>query len=169
MIQDIGSSVGSTVFETVGRVFGRAQEQRPLPADLYESDNAFLAVFDAPGAHPADVQVKYEDGAVVVRVDRFRDFYDGFEMQFPGRGLTLDGHVNVPSDASVEAVAASATLKDNGTLHVHVPKATDESDDALSHDKTGNNETGHNEADNHEDDKAEPEDIEGDEHTGDDA
>ncbi|SDJ77827.1 Molecular chaperone IbpA, HSP20 family [Halovenus aranensis] len=127
MIQDLGESVGSSLFETVGRMFGRAQEQRPLPADLYESDDAFLAVFDAPGAHPADVQVKYEDDAIVVRVDRFRDFYDGFEMQFPGRGLTLDGRVAVPTDAEVDPDEASATLTDAGTLRVQLPKTSPES------------------------------------------
>ncbi|MFC7058909.1 Hsp20/alpha crystallin family protein [Halovenus salina] len=129
MIQDIGESVGSSLFETVGRMFGRAQEQRPLPADLYESDDAFLAVFDAPGAHPADVQVKYEEDAVVVRVDRFRDFYDGFEMQFPGRGLTLDGRIELPSESDVEPAAASATLTDDGTLRVHVPKVSTKTTD----------------------------------------
>lgn len=129
MIRSLGESVGSTVFETVGRVFGRAQEQRPLPVDLHESDDAFLAVFDAPGAHPADVQVKYEDCAVVVRIDRFRDFYDGFEMQFPGRGLTLDGRAEFPDGATVDPAAASATLKDDGTLHVHIPKGAAEADD----------------------------------------
>lgn len=123
MIRDLGGSVGSRLFERVGRVFGRAQEQRPLPVDLYESDDAFLAIFDAPGAHPADVQVKYEGGAVVVRIDRFRDFYEGFEMQFPGRGLTLDGRVEFPGDAAVDPDEATATLMDNGTLHVRVPKA----------------------------------------------
>ncbi len=130
MIRSLGESVGSTLFETVGRMFGRAQEQRPLPVDLYESDNEFLAVFDAPGAHPADVQVKYEDDAIVVRVDRFREFYDGFEMQFPGRGLTLDGRVVFPPEASVDPTEASATLKDDGTLHVRVPKVDNETDDS---------------------------------------
>lgn len=133
MIRNLGESVGSKVFETVGQVFGRAQEQRPLPVDLFESDDEFLAVFDAPGAQPADVQVKYEDDAIVVRVDRFRDFYDGFEMQFPGRGLTLDGRVELPPDASVDPDDASATLRDDGTLHVRVPKRPpaepDESDE----------------------------------------
>lgn len=143
MIRGLGESVGSTLFETVGRVFGRAQEQRPLPVDLYESDDAFLAIFDAPGAHPADVQVKYEDGAIVVRVDRFRDFYEDFEMQFPGRGLTLDGRVEFPDDAAVDADEASATLKENGTLHVHVPKtetAAAESDSNRRSTETGDDE-----------------------------
>lgn len=121
-----GGSLGSRLVETVGRVFGRAQEQRALPADLLESDDEFLAVFDAPGAHAADVQVKYEDDAVVVRVDRFREFYDGFDMRFPGRGLTLDGRVELPGP--VDPRRASANLHDDGTLHVRVPKAEPDED-----------------------------------------
>ncbi|PSP27618.1 molecular chaperone Hsp20 [Halobacteriales archaeon QH_2_65_14] len=122
MIREVGDAVGSTVFEFLGRALGRTQEQRPLPVDLYESEAAFLAVFDAPGVAGHDVQVGYEDGAIVVRVDRFRDFYEGFEMQFPGRGLTLDGRVELPDDAAVDPTEASATLNDDGTLHVLVPK-----------------------------------------------
>lgn len=122
MIKDVGKSVGGAIMETVGRAVGRAQEKRPLPVDLLESDDAFLAVFDAPGAQSTDVQVRFEDGAIIVRVDRFREFYDGFEMQFPGRGLSLDGRVKLPDDATVDPEKADATLKDNGTLHVRVPK-----------------------------------------------
>jgi len=125
-MRGLGESVGSTVVETVGRVFGRAQEQRPLPADVFESDEEFLVLFDAPGAHSPDVQVKYEEDAVVVRIDRFRDFHDGFEMSFPGRGLTLDGRVELPTDTAVDPTRASATLRDDGTLSVRVPKVSEE-------------------------------------------
>jgi HSP20 family molecular chaperone IbpA len=125
MIRDIGESVGEAVFETVGRAVSRVQENRPVPADLLESDDAYLVVFDAPGARADDVQVRFEDGTVHVRIDRFREFYDGFEMQFPGRGLTLEGHVDLPDGAAVRAAEASAELTDEGTLHVHVPKAHD--------------------------------------------
>ena len=122
MIRDIGEAVGDRVFETVGRAVGRAQEQRGLTADLLESDEEYLAVFDAPGTLGRDVQVRYEDGTVQVRLDRFRDHRDGFEMRFPGRGLALDGAVDLPDGASVDPNGASATLLENGTLHVRVPK-----------------------------------------------
>lgn len=128
MIRELGESIGNTVVETVGRAVGRAQESRPLPVDLLESDDAYLAVFDAPGATASDVQVRFEDGEVQVRVDRFRDFREGFEMRFPGRGLALDGHVELP-EASMDPGGATAILTDNGTLQVRVPKvdgATDE-------------------------------------------
>lgn len=131
-IRDIGESLGSTVLESVGRAMGRAQERTSLPVDLLESDDAYLAVFDAPGATGRDVQVQYHDGAVEVRIDRFRGFYEGFEMRYPGRGLALDGRVELPADARVDAEAATATLTDDGTLQVRVPKvdAADGSHDA---------------------------------------
>ena len=139
MIKDVGESVGGAILETVGRAVGRAQEKRPLPVDLLESDDAFLAVFDAPGAQSTDIQVRFEENAILVRVDRFREFYDGYEMQFPGRGLSLDGRVELPEGATVDADAASATLKDNGTLHVRVPKAEKdtEADEPAADEDTG--------------------------------
>jgi len=122
MIRDLGRSIGTAFFETVGRAVGRAQERRPLPVDLLESETTFLAVFDAPGATSSDVQVRFDEGLVEVRVDRFREFHEGFEMVFPGRGLALDGRVRLPEGARVEASEATATLKDNGELHVRIPK-----------------------------------------------
>jgi HSP20 family molecular chaperone IbpA len=125
-LRDIGESVGNTVMERVGRAMGRAQERSPLPVDLLESEDAYLAVFDSPGATSTDVQVQYREGAVEVRIDRFRGFHEGFDMRYPGRGLSLDGRVELPGDAHVDADAASATLQDNGTLHVRVPKRADD-------------------------------------------
>jgi HSP20 family molecular chaperone IbpA len=129
VIRDIGESVGETVFETVGRAVSRVQETRPVPADLLESDDAYLVVFDAPGAQAEDVQVRFEDGRVHVRIDRFREFYEGFEMQFPGRGLTLHGSVDLP-ETPVRAAEATAELQDDGTLHVRVPKADETADES---------------------------------------
>ena len=125
MIRELGRSLGNTVMETVGRAASRVQERRPLPVDLLESEDAFLAVFDAPGATSSDVQVRFDDDAVEVRIDRFRDFYEGFEMLVPGRGLALDGRVTLPTEAAVEPDEADATLRRNGTLEVRIPKAED--------------------------------------------
>ncbi|MBO4246818.1 Hsp20/alpha crystallin family protein [Halomicrobium sp. IBSBa] len=125
---DFARSLGDAIVENVGRAAGRVQEQTPLPADLLESDDAYLVVFDAPGVEASDLQVQYVDDRVEVRVDRFRPFHEGFEMRYPGRGLSLDGSVTLPADAVVDAEAASATLKDDGTLHVRVPKADEAAD-----------------------------------------
>ena len=125
MIKELGDTIGSRVLESIGRTVGRAQERRPLPVDLLESDDAYLAVFDAPGAAKSDVQVRYNDGAIVVRIDRFREFYEGFEMQFPGRGLSLDGRVDLPPEATVDPTRATATVKSDGTIHVRLPKVNE--------------------------------------------
>lgn len=126
-LRRVGESVGRAVMEQVGRAASRVQETSPLPADLLESDDAYLVVFDAPGAQASDVQVRYRDGAVLVRVDRFRELREEFEMRFPGRGLSLDGRVRLPDDALVDPNHATATLRANGTLEVEIPKRSDDS------------------------------------------
>jgi len=125
MIRGIGESIGNAIFQNLGRAAGRMQEKKPLPVDLLESDDAYLAVFDVPGATSTDVQVRYVDDRVMVRVDRFREFYEGYDMRYPGRGVALDGEVTLPADAVVDAEAASATLKHDGTLQVRLPKRID--------------------------------------------
>ena len=125
-LREFGESVSDAVLNGIGRMYGRVQESRPLPADLLESDDAYLAVFDAPGVHPGDVQVAYEDGTLSVRIDRFREFYEEFEMLAPGRGLSLDGAVTLPADASVDPEAATARVTAHGTLEVHLPKREDD-------------------------------------------
>lgn len=124
----LGGSAVRSVMERVGRGVSRVQERKPLPYDLLEGDDAYLVVFDAPGVEHSDVQVRFVDGEVQVRVDRFRDFHEGFEMRFPGRGLALSGHAKLPGDAIVDAKGAEATLTKHGTLQVRVPKSDEATD-----------------------------------------
>ncbi|WP_439025543.1 Hsp20/alpha crystallin family protein [Haloarchaeobius sp. DT45] len=121
-LRDIGKSVSDSVLKQVGRAASQVQENRPIPVDVLESDDAYLVVFDAPGATQSDVQVRYVDGSVEVRIDRFRQFYEDFEMRVPGRGMSLDGHARLPDDALVNAEDARATLRKNGTLEIEIPK-----------------------------------------------
>jgi HSP20 family molecular chaperone IbpA len=121
-VRQFGEATVNAVLERVGRGVSRVQERRPLAYDLLESDDAYLVVFDAPGVTRSDLQVRFLDGEVQVRIDRFRDFYEGFEMRFPGRGLSLDGSATLPDDAAIDADDATATLAGNGTLHVTIPK-----------------------------------------------
>ena len=125
MMGGFGQSISDAIFDNLGRASGRVQENKPLSADLLESEDAYLVVFDAPGASASDVQVRYAGDRVEVRIDRFRDFFEDFEMRYPGRGLALDGSVTLPDDALVDPGQATATLKDNGTLHVEIPKSDD--------------------------------------------
>jgi HSP20 family molecular chaperone IbpA len=122
MFKEMGERVESAVLEGIGRSSARWQEKTPLKVDLLESDDAFLAVFDAPGTSREDVEVRFDERTLFVRVDRFREFHDGFDMRLPGRGLSLDGSVDLPADAEVDAREADATIARNGTLRVHIPK-----------------------------------------------
>jgi len=106
----------------VGRVVGRVQEERPSPADVLESDDAYLVVVDVPGATAEGVDVRYVEDSVVVTVDRAREPHPGFEMQFPGRSDRLSADVELPADAVVEPEAATAELRADGTLYVTLPK-----------------------------------------------
>ncbi|WP_435363171.1 Hsp20/alpha crystallin family protein [Haloarchaeobius sp. DYHT-AS-18] len=128
-LRDIGKSVSNSVLKQVGRAASQMQENRPIPVDVLESDDAYLVVFDAPGTTQSDVQVRYIDGAVEVRIDRFRQFYEDYEMRVPGRGMSLDGHAQLPDDALVNAEDAKATLRKNGTLEIEIPKEEAETDD----------------------------------------
>ncbi|QZY00015.1 Hsp20/alpha crystallin family protein [Halobaculum rubrum] len=126
-LKDVGESAVNTVLDRVGRGVAAVQEKSPLAYDVLESADAFLVVFDAPGAERSDVQVRFNEGAVEVRIDRFRDFHEGFDMRFPGRGLALDGRAELPPGAAVEPEEATSTLTDHGTLRVRVPKAAGDS------------------------------------------
>lgn len=121
-MSDFARSLGTALVKRVGRVASRFQEQRPLTSDLLEAEGEYLVVFDVPGAAASDVDVRYEAGAVLVQVDRFRDYHEGFEMRFPGRGLALDGKRELPEDAVVDPDAARARLNRDGTLYVSLPK-----------------------------------------------
>ena len=124
-LETYGKEAINTVLESVGRGVGKVQERKPLSADLLESDDAYLVVFDAPGASKEDVQVRFVDGELEVRIDRYRSFHEGYEMRFPGRGLTLSGSVTLPDVASVTGASTTpeATLTPEGTLQVRIPKA----------------------------------------------
>jgi len=128
---EAGRSAARRVLERVGRGWSKMQERRSLSHDLLESDDAYLVVFDAPGVRGEDLNVTFLDHTVEVELDRFRDFYDGYEMVFPGRGVSLSGSADLPSDASVTPEGANATLTRNGTLQVEIPKNDDARDVAV--------------------------------------
>lgn len=132
MLREFGERVESVVLDGLGRSVSRIQEQKPLSVDLLEDDESYLIVFDAPGATSNDVDVRFDDRTVHVRVDRFRDTYEGFDMKLRGRGLSLSGSVSLPEHASVDPESATATLTDSGTLQVTLPKTgSDSADDPI--------------------------------------
>ncbi|USZ73121.1 Hsp20/alpha crystallin family protein [Natronosalvus halobius] len=121
-LRSLRETVGDTLYRQVGRARSHVQEHRSLPVDVLESEDSYLVVFDAAGAELGDLQVRYIDGTVKVRVERYRSYHDGFEMRFPGRGMTLDGETTLPDDALVNPDAGTATLTDVGTLQITIPK-----------------------------------------------
>ncbi|RZH69303.1 Hsp20/alpha crystallin family protein [Natrinema altunense] len=131
-LKEFGKSVGSALYRQVGRANGRVQNHRSLPVDILENDTSYRVVFDAPGAEPDDVQVRYLDGNVKIRIDRFRQFHEGYERRFPGRGMSLNGEAELPPDAVVDPDAGTARLSETGTLSVELPKGSAVGDTAES-------------------------------------
>jgi HSP20 family molecular chaperone IbpA len=129
MIRRVGESLGRVVLDGIGRAASRVQERRSLPVDLLESDDAYLAVFDAAGARAGDVDVRFDEDTLTVRIDRLREDHPDYEMRFPGRGRRLEGSVTLPDD-EVAAGAAEATLTGTGALEVLIPK--DGADEAVT-------------------------------------
>lgn len=121
-LRSLRETVGDALYRQVGRARSQVHEHRSLPVDVLENEDSYLVVFDAPGTEPEDLQVRYLEGDVRIRVDRFRPYHDGFEMRFPGRGMSLDGETTLPDDAVVNPDAGTATLTDTGTLQITIPK-----------------------------------------------
>ncbi|MEF8801436.1 MAG: Hsp20 family protein [Halolamina sp.] len=134
-LSELGGSAVRSVMERVGRGVSRVQERKPLSYDLLESEDAYLVVFDAAGADHSDIQVRFVDNEVQIRVDRFRSFHEQFEMRFPGRGLALSGRAQLPNDA-VDATDATATLTEAGTLQVRIPKSGETTEVPVSEEST---------------------------------
>lgn len=129
VLREIGEQFGRSVLEGIGRTASRVQERKPLSVDLLESDDAFLAVFDAPGVTSSDIDVRFDEHVIHVRADRFREIYEDFDMRLPGRGRSLSGSISLPENVPVDVDAATATVTTAGTLQVEVPKTEPDSTD----------------------------------------
>lgn len=128
-LASLANAVSAALYRQIGRANGRMQRHRPLSVDVLENETSYLVVFDAPGAGPDDIQVRYLEGTVTVQIDRFRQFHDGYEMRFPGRGMELEGEAELPGDALVEPDAGTATLSESGALRIEIPKRSALDDD----------------------------------------
>ena len=127
-LRSLRKSVGNVLYRQVGRANSQVQTHRSLPVDILENESAYQVVFDAPGVEPDDVQVRYLDGTVKIRIERFREYREGYEMRFPGRGMELTGEAELPDDAVVDPDSGTATLTESGTLRIDIPK--DSADEA---------------------------------------
>lgn len=115
-------SFGAALRTAVEVVRQRGFRSGNLPVDILEDEDEYLLVFDAPGVEQDDIQLRYLNGRVLVRLDRFRDARDGLDLVVPGRRMSMDGEVELPEDAVVSPEAARATLRSDGTLEVRLPK-----------------------------------------------
>ncbi|QHS16938.1 Hsp20/alpha crystallin family protein [Halopenitus persicus] len=132
----VGRTALRSALERVGRGWGSIQERRPLDHDLLEGPDAYIVVFDAPGVRGADVDVRFVDRTVEVRLERDREDRDGFEWIFPGRGRELSGSATLPADAEVTPTGADATLTRSGTLEVTIPKDAAEGSVSVSEEES---------------------------------
>lgn len=96
---------------------------RELPdavfADLLESDEAYLVVFDLPGASAETTDLEVADGKLVIEARREKSLPDGFSYVREDRPLFVDATVPLPPDA--DAGTAEATME-RGVLEVRLPK-----------------------------------------------
>ena len=112
----------SLVRQSIAWVRQRGRRIGTVDVDLLETADQFLIHADAPGVEEDDVQVRYVDGEVFLRIDRFRHPHDGFELVVDGRSMSLDGRVSLPEMTAVDPTLAEATLNGDGTLHITIPK-----------------------------------------------
>ena len=93
-----------------------------VEGDVYEESDSYEIEVDAPGVADADIQLRYVDTAIHIRMDRFRAARDGYELVIGSRPMRFEGKIMLPMDAGVDPEQASATLRANGTLRISLPK-----------------------------------------------
>lgn len=96
---------------------------RDLPdavfADLLESDEAYKLVIDLPGVTAETLDVRVEDGRLVIEARRTKSAPAEFRYLREDRSLFLDAELPLPPDASGEDADASMS---SGVLELTVPK-----------------------------------------------
>lgn len=116
------STIRGSISRRVGRLSSYVHRSKQIPFDVLETDDNYIVIFDVPGVDSEDIQVRYVDNRILVRVDRFREYFEGFTMRFPGRGMGFDGEAELPDTTTVDPEAATARLSETGVLTIEVPK-----------------------------------------------
>jgi HSP20 family protein len=88
-------------------------------ADVLESEEAYLVVLDLPGATAETVDVRVEDGRLVVEARREKAIPPAFRYVSEERSLFLDAELPLPADAAGHAAAADLA---RGVLELRLPK-----------------------------------------------
>jgi HSP20 family protein len=90
-------------------------------ADVLESEDSYLLVFDVPGVTEDTVAVAVSGNRLTVEARREKAVPDGFWFRDERRDLFLDADVPLPPDA----VGSEATARlESGVLEVTIPKAS---------------------------------------------
>ena len=91
-------------------------------ADVLESDEAYLLVFDLPGVTGDGLEVTATGARLSIEARREKDVPEDFWFRKEERTLFLDVDVPVPPDA----VGSQATAGlESGVLEITIPKASD--------------------------------------------
>jgi HSP20 family molecular chaperone IbpA len=97
-------------------------------ADLLESDDAYLLVIDLPGTTPETVDVRVENGRLIIEARREKALPPEFRYVEEERSLFLDAELPLPPDAT--GSAATGTV-DRGVLELRLPKASAEAETTI--------------------------------------
>lgn len=122
MIRDGYSRLKLGIFERITETTSRLRESTPIANDIIEKPEKYVVVFDAPGAKREDIQVTYKGGRVLLRITRDQEEYPDHYHRYSGRRAVLEGEASLPADANVDPDVATATLQENGSLTVSLPK-----------------------------------------------
>ncbi|WP_136687529.1 Hsp20/alpha crystallin family protein [Halorhabdus amylolytica] len=90
-------------------------------ADLLESEDAYLLVFDLPGTAAETVDIRVDSGRLVVEARREKEVPANFEYVAEERSMFLDLELPLPPDVTTEE--AEATVE-RGILEIRLPKSS---------------------------------------------
>ncbi|ERG88580.1 MAG: molecular chaperone, small heat shock protein [halophilic archaeon J07HX5] len=101
-------------------------------ADVLESEEAYLVVLDLPGATAETVDVRVEDGRLVIEARREKAIPPAFRYVNEGRSLFLDVELPLPADTAGHAAEADLA---HGVLELRLPKQADAAETNIPIDK----------------------------------
>ena len=118
----------SAMRRVMGRVFDETwtptiwhERTRPIPVDLYETDDSVVAKAALPGVDPEDVEISVNDDLLTIKGEtkheekEEREHFLRRELSYGAFGRTL------PLPASVDAEKATAEYE-GGVLTITLPK-----------------------------------------------
>ena len=118
----------SAMRRVMGRVFDETwtptiwhERTRPIPVDLYETDDSVVAKAALPGVDPEDVEISINDDLLTIKGEtkheekEEREHFLRRELSYGAFGRTL------PLPASVDAEKATAEYE-GGVLTITLPK-----------------------------------------------